>query len=38
MIEGFALGVGVGFLLGFKIASHMGKKHLARMRAIWMQS
>lgn len=26
---------GLAFLLGFKIAAHMSKRHLARMKKIW---
>lgn len=35
MIEGFMIGLGVGFLLGFKIAARMGDRHLARMKHLW---
>lgn len=28
---------GLSFLLGFKIAAHMGKQHLERMRKIWRE-
>lgn len=27
--------IGIAFLLGFKIASYMGKRHLERMKVIW---
>ncbi len=29
---------GLAFLLGFKIAAHMGKRHLEQMRDIWRAS
>lgn len=29
---------GFSFLLGFKIAAHLGRRHLERMQAIWRQT
>jgi len=26
---------GISFLLGFKVAAHLSKRHLARMKSIW---
>lgn len=32
----FAFGVGIGFLLGFKICAYMSGKHMERMKKIWL--
>lgn len=35
VIEGLILGIGIGFLIGFRLCAHMDKKHMERMWQIW---